>query len=82
MLISYRAKKQVTDQGGKIVNEFKLIKGFTYVESTNSTLNVSILLVKLRTDHYDSAEFPADKVHTLQSNEHLNVEADSQVKTQ
>ncbi|TKA83915.1 hypothetical protein B0A55_00179 [Friedmanniomyces simplex] len=50
------AKKQVTDQGGKIVNEFKLIKGFT-------------------------AEFPADKVHTLQSNEHLNVEADGQVKT-
>ncbi|KAF2772166.1 hypothetical protein EJ03DRAFT_348971 [Teratosphaeria nubilosa] len=51
------AKKQVTDQGGKVVNEFKLIKGFT-------------------------AEFPADKVHTLKSNEHLNVEADSQVKTQ
>jgi len=51
------AKKQVTDQGGKIVNEFKLVKGFT-------------------------AEFPADKVHTLQSNDHLNVEADSEVKTQ
>ncbi|KAK1088172.1 hypothetical protein LTR33_000682 [Friedmanniomyces endolithicus] len=51
------AKKQVTDQGGKITNEFKLIKGFT-------------------------AEFPADKVHSLQSNEHLNVEADGQVKTQ
>jgi hypothetical protein len=25
------AKKHVTDQGGKIVNEFTLIKGFTYV---------------------------------------------------
>ncbi|GAM84872.1 hypothetical protein ANO11243_028740 [Dothideomycetidae sp. 11243] len=22
-------KKQVTDQGGKIINEFKLVKGFT-----------------------------------------------------
>ncbi|PNS21065.1 hypothetical protein CAC42_3402 [Sphaceloma murrayae] len=52
-----KAKKQVTDQGGKIVNEFKLIKGFT-------------------------AEFPADKVHTLKTNEHLDVEADSEVKTQ
>jgi len=25
----FRAKKQVTDQGGKITTEFKLIKGFT-----------------------------------------------------
>ena len=25
-----RAKKKVTDQGGKITHEFKLIKGFTY----------------------------------------------------
>lgn len=25
------AKKKVTDQGGKIVSEFSLIKGFTYV---------------------------------------------------
>jgi hypothetical protein len=24
------AKKQVTDQGGKIEHEFKLVKGFTY----------------------------------------------------
>lgn len=24
------AKKQVTDQGGKITHEFKLVKGFTY----------------------------------------------------
>ncbi|KAF2222830.1 hypothetical protein BDZ85DRAFT_281875 [Elsinoe ampelina] len=44
-----KAKKQVTDQGGKIVND---------------------------------AEFPADKVHTLKTNEHLDVEADSEVKTQ
>jgi hypothetical protein len=27
------AKKHVTDQGGKIVSEFTLIKGFTYVLS-------------------------------------------------
>jgi hypothetical protein len=31
MLIHYRAKKQCTEQGGKIEHEFKLVKGFTYV---------------------------------------------------
>ncbi|KAF2800994.1 hypothetical protein K505DRAFT_369885 [Melanomma pulvis-pyrius CBS 109.77] len=51
------AKKQVTDQGGKITTEFKLIKGFT-------------------------AEFPADQVHSLETNDHITVEADSEVKTQ
>jgi hypothetical protein len=29
-LTCYSAKKQVTDQGGKIEHEFKLVKGFTY----------------------------------------------------
>ncbi|KAF2245501.1 hypothetical protein BU26DRAFT_568080 [Trematosphaeria pertusa] len=29
-----------------------------------------------------TAEFPADKVHTLESNDHVTVEADSEVKTQ
>ncbi|PSN71288.1 hypothetical protein BS50DRAFT_570681 [Corynespora cassiicola Philippines] len=51
------AKKKVTDQGGKITNEFTLIKGFT-------------------------AEFPPDKVSALETNEHITVEADSEVKTQ
>ncbi|KAK3721721.1 hypothetical protein LTR37_002886 [Vermiconidia calcicola] len=51
------AKKQVTDQGGKITHEFKLIKGFT-------------------------ADMPDDKVSTMQSNEHINVEADGKVTTQ
>ncbi|KAK0272051.1 hypothetical protein LTR35_010322 [Friedmanniomyces endolithicus] len=32
------AKKQVTDQGGKITNEFKLIKGFTYDHPATSRL--------------------------------------------
>lgn len=31
------AKKQVTDQGGKITTEFKLIKGFTFVQSIITT---------------------------------------------
>ncbi|TKA82038.1 hypothetical protein B0A49_00176 [Cryomyces minteri] len=51
------AKKTVTDQGGKVTHEFKLIKGFT-------------------------AEFPADKVHTLSTNDHITVENDGEVKTQ
>ncbi|RMZ23331.1 hypothetical protein D0859_12627 [Hortaea werneckii] len=29
------AKKQCSDQGGKIVHEFKLVKGFTYVTPPN-----------------------------------------------
>ncbi|KAI9672455.1 MAG: hypothetical protein M1817_003221 [Caeruleum heppii] len=29
-----------------------------------------------------TVEFPADKVHAFQSNEHVHVEADEQVKTQ
>ena len=32
-LTSHSAKKQVTDQGGKIEHEFKLVKGFSYVHS-------------------------------------------------
>lgn len=51
------AKKQVTKQGGKIISDFTLIKGFT-------------------------AEIPADKVHTLSSNDHINVENDGEVTTQ
>ncbi|KAK7518047.1 hypothetical protein IWX49DRAFT_50169 [Phyllosticta citricarpa] len=35
-----KAKKTVTDQGGKIINEFKLIKGFTAELPAD---NVSIL---------------------------------------
>jgi hypothetical protein len=30
----------------------------------------------------DSASFPEDKVHTLSSNEHINVENDGKVTTQ
>ncbi|KAF2719303.1 hypothetical protein K431DRAFT_114361 [Polychaeton citri CBS 116435] len=29
-----------------------------------------------------TAEFPSDSAHTLESNDHINVEADSEVKTQ
>ncbi|GAB7359062.1 hypothetical protein MBLNU230_g5134t1 [Neophaeotheca triangularis] len=49
------AKKQCTEQGGKITKEFTLVKGFT-------------------------AEFPADKVHSLSSNEHIDVENDGEMK--
>ncbi|KJY01634.1 peptidase inhibitor i9 like protein [Zymoseptoria brevis] len=52
-----QAKKQVQEQGGKIVEEFTLVKAFT-------------------------AEFPADTVNTLQTNDHVTVEDDGEVKTQ
>ncbi|RMX79631.1 hypothetical protein D0869_08161 [Hortaea werneckii] len=89
------AKKQCSDQGGKIVHEFKLVKGFTYVTPIrsgtiprqysrhrfpkwNDTENRAdkVFFAHIR------AEFPADKVHTLSSNEHINVEDDKQVTTQ
>jgi hypothetical protein len=38
-----KAKQQVKDQGGKIVHEFTLIKGFTYV------LTLFLLLMKMLT---------------------------------
>jgi len=31
---------------------------------------------------YRRAEFPEDSTHTLSTNEHIDVEADSEVKTQ
>ncbi|KAI7278737.1 hypothetical protein KC345_g5794 [Hortaea werneckii] len=67
------AKKQCSDQGGKIVHEFKLVKGFT--ADTELCADTAFLA-------HISAEFPADKVHTLSSNEHINVEDDKQVTTQ
>ncbi|KAI6892008.1 hypothetical protein KC318_g12908 [Hortaea werneckii] len=73
------AKKQCSDQGGKIVHEFKLVKGFTHrFPKWNDTENRAdkVFFAHIR------AEFPADKVHTLSSNEHINVEDDKQVTTQ
>ncbi|CAD0100106.1 unnamed protein product, partial [Aureobasidium mustum] len=70
------AKKQVTDQGGKITTEFKLIKGFTYAFPPWTIVPHEQRL----TPH--SAEFPEDKVHTLSSNDHINVENDGEVRTQ
>ncbi|USP75672.1 hypothetical protein yc1106_02946 [Curvularia clavata] len=61
------AKKKVTDQGGKIVNEFTLIKGFTQTWLTSVP---------------NSAEIPDDVVSTLESNEHVTVEKDQEVRTQ
>lgn len=32
LLTRPRAKKQVTEQGGKVVDEYKLVKGFRYID--------------------------------------------------
>ena len=75
VLIKLRsAKKNVEDQGGKIVNEFKLVKGFTYVHQPRGYGGSA--------DSHASAEFPDDKVHSLSSNEHINVEKAGVVTTQ
>ena len=69
-----KAKSDVKSQGGKITKEFKLIKGFTYVDFIHSSQRVWLMTC--------SAEFPEDSTHTLSTNEHIDVEADSEVKTQ
>ena len=65
----------MTDKGGKITHEFSLIKGFTYVHLDSVSLD-------LFTKYHGSAEFPDDSVQTLETNEHVTVEADSVAKTQ
>lgn len=72
----FRAKATAESQGGKIVEEFALIKGFTYFflnlnAERNRGLRISI-----------SVEYPDDHVGVLESNDQINVEKDSEVKTQ
>jgi len=68
------AKQHVIDQGGKITNEFTLIKGFRY-----ASLYPNFPAVIMT---HGSAEIPEGVVTTLSSNEHVNVEADGEMKTQ
>ena len=74
-LTAYRAKQTVQEQGGKVTHEFKLVKGFTYGPS--KSLGSQVPRSKIH-----SAEFPADILHTMQSNQHIEVEADKEVRTQ
>ncbi|TID26885.1 hypothetical protein E6O75_ATG01378 [Venturia nashicola] len=71
-----KAKKEVIAQGGEIIHESKLIKSITY-----ETL-VLYLTKAAQTDLDDSVKFPADKVHTLATNDYYTVEADGEVKIQ
>ena len=69
------AKKNATDQGGKIVHEYTLFKGFSYVFNA-----VTRTTFKLK---FKSVTFPEDAVNTLESNPHVQaVEVDKEVKTQ
>ncbi|KAF4302607.1 Proteinase inhibitor propeptide [Botryosphaeria dothidea] len=85
-----KAKKSVADQGGKVTHEFKLIKGFTYDYPTLllQTASSSDRMGPHPTPHtpinstLTPAEFPADTVHSLATNDHVTVEADQEVKTQ
>ncbi|MCJ1249472.1 hypothetical protein MMC30_006696 [Trapelia coarctata] len=71
-----KAKATAESQGGKIVEEFALIKGFTYISlNLNSELNLILRILV-------SVEYPDDHVGVLESNDHINVEKDSEVTTQ
>jgi len=70
-----KAKEKAKIDGGVIKHEFTLIKGFTSVEANPLRL--------ISADGGDcSVEFPADQVGILETNEHIHVEEDAEVKTQ
>ena len=70
-----KAKETAKSSGGTITHEFTLIKAFTYV-------HLSAIYNMAPSDTLHSVEFPEDKVGTLSTNEHINVEQDGEVKTQ
>ncbi|KAF3388473.1 hypothetical protein F1880_003978 [Penicillium rolfsii] len=61
------AKEQAIGKGGTIKHEYSLIKGFVAVANSSSSFSV---------------EFPDDHVDTLESDDHVHVEKDGEVKTQ
>lgn len=62
------------------------VRSFTHVLTTSLLCSLLCSHPLLEQDQilipHHSAEFPEDKVHTLSTNEHVTVEADSEVKTQ
>lgn len=70
-----KAKEKAKSDGGEIKHEFTLIKGFTYAILHSCAF-------PHMTDIISSVEFPDDKVGVLQTNEHIHVEQDGEVKTQ
>ena len=78
-----RAKDHAKDQGGKITHDSALLKSFQYVASHLSPVICTKIKVGAGAEPYlCSVEFPEDAVHSLASNEHIDVEADTEVKTQ
>jgi hypothetical protein len=78
LIIFHSAKQDVQKKGGVIKHEYSLIKGFTYaIHQSGPRPDPS------RANHpINSAEFPEDHVGTLESDEHIHVEQDGEVKTQ
>lgn len=70
-----KAKQHVKDQGGEIVSEFSLIKGFTYATFIFFSRFKQVLTPR-------SAKIPDDAVSVLKSNDKITVEADGEVRTQ
>jgi hypothetical protein len=70
-----RAKEEAVSQGGKIINEFVLIQGFTYAQCAHVQDVES-------TDISSSVEYPDDHVGVLKTNDHITVEEDGEVTTQ
>ncbi|KAJ5380459.1 uncharacterized protein N7496_002887 [Penicillium cataractarum] len=80
------AKEEAIGKGGTIQHEYSLIKGFVFVTRHDIILLWAYLLSLVRfnanTSSPSSVEFPDDHVDTLESNDHVHVEKDAEVKTQ
>ncbi|KAI9763717.1 MAG: hypothetical protein M1835_007744 [Candelina submexicana] len=71
-----KAKEAAKSAGGKITHESTLIKSF------KSVLHIPAPSCSYHVLTSASVDVPDDKVSTLQTNEHVTVEADSEVHTQ
>jgi hypothetical protein len=80
--VTSSAKQEAKDKGGTIKHEYSLIKGFVFVSHHDPSLLVLIFVpLDVNCSQY-SVEFPDDHVDTLESNDHVHVEKDAEVKTQ
>lgn len=84
-----RAKKHAEEQGGKILLDLDIIKGFSYVypsptlhKQLQKTSHSSKQLTRI-VSYLFSVSFPDDAVNTLESSQHVKaVELDQEVRIQ
>ncbi|KAL8899687.1 MAG: hypothetical protein Q9207_006072 [Kuettlingeria erythrocarpa] len=63
-------------------NAEELSKAKDTAKSQGGEIKHEFTLIKGFTSRIASVEFPANRTHTLETNEHIHVEQDGEVKTQ